>query len=176
MLALVDLKDEKVWMRALQQNDFEALYAVAADPLIWEQHPNPNRYQRTVFENFFKGAMESRGAYIILDRLTDLVIGCSRFYDHDPEKKTIMIGYTFFSRSVWGKGHNQSVKHLMMDYAFQFVDEIYFHVGENNTRSRIAMTRLGASLIGMETIAYYGEPDRVNCLFCIRKADYLQSR
>lgn len=176
MLALVDLKDEKVWMRELQQNDFEALYAVASDPLIWEQHPNPDRYQRTVFENYFKGAIESRGAYIILDRLTDLVIGCSRFYDHDPEKKTIMIGYTFFSRSVWGKGHNQSVKHLMMDYAFQFVDEIYFHVGENNTRSRIAMTRLGASLIGMETIAYYGEPDRVNCLFCIRKADYLQSR
>lgn len=176
MLRQIELEDEKVWLQPLQQDDFEALYAVAADALIWEQHPNPNRYQRSVFEVFFKGAMESAGAFIITDKQTNLVIGCSRFYDHDPERKTIMIGYTFFSRSVWGKGHNQAVKHLMMNYAFQFVDEIYFHVGENNTRSRIAMTRLGAELVGMETIAYYGEPDRTNCLFRIRKADYLQSR
>ena len=176
MLKLIELEDKNVWLRPLQPNDFEALYAVAADPLIWEQHPNPNRYQRAVFENFFKGAIESGGAYIILDKNTHVVIGCSRFYDHDPEKKTIMIGYTFFSRSVWGKGYNQSVKALMMEYAFQFVDEIYFHVGENNTRSRIAMTRLGAELLRMESIAYYGEPDRVNCVFIIRKADYLQSR
>lgn len=169
------LEDETVLLRPLQHSDFESLYAVAADPLIWEQHPNPNRYQRAVFENFFKGAMESGGAYIIIDKKDGAVIGCSRFYDHDPEKKTVMIGYTFFSRSVWGKGHNQAVKHLMMNYAFQFVDEILFHVGENNTRSRIAMTRLGAELLRMESIAYYGEPDRVNCLFSIRKADYLQS-
>lgn len=176
MLILSVLEDETVLMRPLQEDDFEALYAVASDPMIWEQHPNPNRYQRAVFENFFKGAMESGGAYMIIDKKTSVVIGCSRFYDHDPENKTVMIGYTFFSRSVWGRGHNQAVKHLMMNYAFQFVDEIFFHVGEYNTRSRIAMTRLGAALLRMESIAYYGEPDRVNCLFCIRKADYLQSR
>ena len=175
MIDRIELSHELVWMRPLQGIDLEALYRVASDPLVWEQHPNPNRYQRPVFENFFKGAMESDGAYLIFDQVTGEVVGCSRFYDYDPGKKSIMIGYTFFSRSVWGKGHNQAAKKLMMNYAFQFVDEIFFHVGENNARSRIAMTRLGAKLLRMETIAYYGEPDRANCLFSIRKQDYLQS-
>ncbi|MGB4770056.1 MAG: GNAT family N-acetyltransferase [Chitinophagaceae bacterium] len=176
MLIPIVLEDESVMLRPLQHSDFESLYVVASDPLIWEQHPNPNRYQRAVFENYFKGAMESGGAYLIIDKTSNLVIGCSRFYDHDPENKTVMIGYTFFSRSVWGKGHNQATKHLMMNYAFQFVDEILFHVGEYNTRSRIAMTRLGAELLRMETVAYYGEPERVNCVFRIRKNDFYKTQ
>lgn len=173
MLEPVELKNDLVWLRPLQVNDFESLYAVAADPLIWEQHPNPNRYQREVFQNFFAGAIESAGAYIIYDTSTGEVIGSSRFYDHVPELKEIKIGYTFFSRAVWGKGHNHASKHLMMEYAFRFVDQVIFHVGESNTRSRIAMTRLGATLTGMETVAYYGEPDRLNCVFRIRKENWV---
>lgn len=176
MLVPIILEDENVLMRPLQPSDFESLYAVASDPLIWAQHPNPDRYQRAVFSNYFKGAMESGGAYLIIDKKSDLVIGCSRFYDHEPEKRTIMIGYTFFSRTVWGQGHNHATKRLMMNYAFQFVDEILFHVGENNTRSRIAMTRLGAELLRMETVAYYGEPERVNCVFRIRKNDFYKTQ
>jgi N-acetyltransferase len=176
MLTPIVLEDESVMLRPLQHSDFEALYAVASDPLIWEQHPNPNRYQRAVFENYFKGAMESGGAYVIIDKTSNLMIGCSRFYDHDLDNRTVMIGYTFFSRTVWGKGHNQATKHLMMNYAFQFVDEILFHVGEHNTRSRIAMTRLGAELLRMETIAYYGEPERVNCVFSILKNDFYKTQ
>lgn len=175
MLDKVVLQDDLVYMRPLQSDDFEALYHVAADPLIWEQHPNPDRYKKEVFQNFFEGAMESGGAYLIMNQLNGAVVGCTRFYDHKPEDASVMIGYTFFSRTVWGKGYNQSVKKLMMDYAFRFVEDIFFHVGENNTRSRIAMTRLGAELVGMETIAYYGEPDRVNCLFRIRRSAYLHS-
>ena len=102
MIERIELSNELVWMRPLQGSDLEALYVVASDPLVWEQHPNPNRYQRPVFEVFFKGAIESDGAYLIFDQVSGEVVGCSRFYDHDPEKKTIMIGYKFFYSSVWG--------------------------------------------------------------------------
>lgn len=167
------LEDDHVELLPLRWEDLDALYAVASDPLIWEQHPNPNRYQRPVFENYFRGAMESGGAFLIRERSTGNVIGSSRFYDHVPEKSELKIGYTFFARSSWGKGHNQASKRLMMEYAFQFVDRIIFHVGENNTRSRIAMTRLGAVLEGFETVAYYGEPDRMNCVFVMTKGRYV---
>ncbi len=51
------LENEFVKIQPLQESDFERLYAVACDPLIWEQHPNKDRYKREVFENFFKGAI-----------------------------------------------------------------------------------------------------------------------
>ena len=50
------LEGDKIRLIPLSEDHFEALYAVAADPLLWEQHPNPNRYQRTDFEIYFKGA------------------------------------------------------------------------------------------------------------------------
>ena len=92
------LQNEFVKIQPLKESDFEALYAVASDPLIWEQHPNKDRYKREVFENFFKGAMESRGAFLVFDQQSNQVIGSCRFYEWHPEKRTVAIGYTFFGR------------------------------------------------------------------------------
>ena len=57
------LENSKVRLVPLQETDFEKLYKVASDPLVWEQHPNKNRYEREVFQNFFEGAMISKGAF-----------------------------------------------------------------------------------------------------------------
>jgi RimJ/RimL family protein N-acetyltransferase len=163
------LRNEQVLLTPLENDHFEALYSVASDPLVWEQHPNPDRYKMEVFQNYFKGAMESGGALLIKNARTGEIIGCSRYYDHVPEKKEIKIGYTFFGRSSWGKGYNRAAKDLMIRHAFSFVDTIIFHVGVNNLRSRKAMEKLGAELIGIEEIAYYGEPSRQNCVYIVKK-------
>ena len=166
----IQLKDQKVILEPLQEMDFEALYQVASDPLIWEQHPNPDRYQRHVFENYFKGAMESGGAMLIRDADDRLVIGCSRFYDYDSGGRSVLIGYTFFARSCWGRGYNPAAKRLMLDYAFQFADQVIFHVGANNIRSQKAMERLGAIKTGELEVAYFGEPSKMNFVYTIQSS------
>ena len=45
------LQNELIKLVPLHENDFEELYEVASDPLVWEQHPNKLRYQREVFQN-----------------------------------------------------------------------------------------------------------------------------
>lgn len=57
------LQNELIALFPLKEEDFEDLYFVASDPLVWEQHPNKLRYQREVFQNFFKGALLSQGAF-----------------------------------------------------------------------------------------------------------------
>ena len=161
-----NLVNDWVHLVPLRETDFEDLYQVAKDPLIWEQHPNPDRYKRDVFQNYFKGAIESKGAFLIKDT-NSVIIGCSRFYDYLPEKKEIKIGYTFFSRNCWGQPYNKSTKLLMLEYAFQFVDQVIFHVGAQNIRSQRAMEKLGAVKIGEEEVAYYGEPSRINVVYKI---------
>ncbi|MFM7672405.1 MAG: GNAT family N-acetyltransferase [Bacteroidota bacterium] len=165
------LRNELVQLNPLQEGDLDRLYAVASDPLIWEQHPNPTRYQRPAFETYFNGAMESGGAFLILDQLGD-VIGCTRFYDHVPAIKEIKIGYTFFARSCWGGPFNRCVKRLMLAYAFGYVDRVIFHVGKNNLRSRKAMEKIGAIQIAEESVAYFGEEPRSNVVYQILKVDF----
>jgi RimJ/RimL family protein N-acetyltransferase len=149
----------------LQRIHFEELYAVASDPLIWEQHPNPSRYQKEVFTSFFEGAIASGGAFIIRNTDSGKAVGSSRFYDYSRINDEIKIGYTFFSRDCWGKGINKEVKTLMLNYAFIYVEKVIFHVGAQNVRSQIAMEKLGAQKTGEETVAYYGEPDRLNYVY-----------
>jgi RimJ/RimL family protein N-acetyltransferase len=161
------LQDDKVILSPLKTAEFEELLAIASDPLIWAQHPNPNRWQREVFRTYFDGALASGGAFMIREKAHGNAIGSTRFYDHDAQASEIKIGYTFFSRSQWGSGANQRVKRLMLDYAFQHVKHVIFHVGIQNIRSRIAMQRLGAQLIGEEEVAYFGEPPKKNVIFRI---------
>lgn len=164
------LQNEFVKLIPLKESDFETLYRVASDPLIWEQHPNKNRWKRDVFENFFKGAIESKGAFIIYDAKTNEAIGSSRFYDWIPEKNEVSIGYTFFARSHWGGTYNPSAKQLMMKHAFQYVDNIIFHIGANNIRSQKAIERLGAIKIDEQEIAYYGEDSKLNYIYRIQNS------
>ena len=161
------LQDDRIILTPLKTAEFEELLDIASDPLIWAQHPNPNRWQRGVFRTYFDGALASGGAFMIRSKAHGNAIGSTRFYDHDAQASEIKIGYTFFSRGQWGTGSNQRVKRLMLDYAFQHVKHVIFHVGIQNIRSRIAMQRLGAELVGEEEVAYFGEPPKKNVVFRI---------
>lgn len=166
------LENEQLILYPLQENDFEDLYQVASDPKIWEQHPNKDRWKREVFQNFFNGAMQSKGAFKIIDKSTGKIIGCTRFYDYHEAESFILIGYTFYGTSSWGKGINPIVKKLMLDYIFQFVPKVQFHIGATNLRSQIAISRLGAEKIGEEEIAYFGEPSKLNFIYEITKENW----
>lgn len=166
------LSNQLIRIVPLKVADFEALYAVAADPLIWEQHPNKNRYQRPIFENFFEGALNSGGAFIIYDHETGKVVGSSRYYDLDEANSSILIGYTFIGRDYWGNGYNKALKQLMFDYAFKFVDRVILHIGASNFRSQKACEKLGSTKIGEMEVAYYGEPSKSNFVYQLNKDEW----
>lgn len=170
------LENERALLVSLEDADFEALYAVAADPELWAQHPNKDRWQKEVFKIFFQGAMESKGAFKIIDKLSQSVVGSTRFYDYKAADNSIFIGYTFYARSCWGKGINQVVKQMMLDYVFRFVSKVNFHIGADNKRSQVAIGRLGARKVAEEEVAYFGEPNRLNFVYEIRKEDWEQKR
>ncbi|MCL9806038.1 GNAT family N-acetyltransferase [Flavobacterium amniphilum] len=167
------LKNDIVKLIPLRESDFEELYQCASNPEVWEQHPNKDRYKRDVFENFFKGAMESKGAFKIVEVSNGKVVGSTRFYDYDEKSNVVLIGYTFYAKEYWGKGINPVVKKIMLDYAFQFVDNVHFHIGGNNVRSQIAIQRIGAKKISEKLIEYYGEPAKLNFIYEIKKEDWL---
>lgn len=141
------LKGQRITLAPLEPKDLDGSFEAASDPLVWEQHPNSDRYKRPVFEEFFRKAIESKGAFKVIDNQTGKIIGGTRFYEMDEKNNTIMIGYTFLNRSYWGGMINQEMKKLMLDYAFQSVNTVYFQIGETNLRSQKALEKIGGVLV-----------------------------
>ncbi len=142
------LKGEILELRPLRPEDYHDLYAVASDPLIWEQHPVKDRYKEEVFKGFFCEALESGGALIAIDSKDGRIIGSSRFHGYDKEKREIEIGWTFLARSHWGGIYNREMKQLMLRHAFKYVTSVIFLVGPKNLRSQRAMEKIGGVQIG----------------------------
>jgi len=142
------LRGELLELRPLAAGDLDALYAVAADPLVWEQHPASDRWRREVFEEFFREAMASGGALVAIDRREGRIVGSSRYWAHDPAKREVEIGWTFLARSHWGGRYNGEMKRLMLEHAFGFVDRVVFVIGPRNLRSRRAVEKIGAVYAG----------------------------
>ena len=171
----IHLKNDLIELVPLETSDFDRLFSVASDPLIWTQHPNPNRYQLADFKIFFDGAILSKGAFIILDSKSKEVIGSTRFYDFKAENKSVKIGYTFIGRKYWGNNTNNTIKSLMMTYVFETLETVIFEIGDCNIRSQKAICKIGAIKIGEQEIAYFGESIKTNFVYKIDKQDFLNN-
>ena len=163
------LKGELIELRPLIPEDWDELFAVACDPLIWEQHPESDRYKQDVFKVFFREALESGGAFVVIDKKTQQIIGSTRYYGYDPKKSEVEIGWTFLARKYWGGRYNREMKQLMLNHAFKFVENVLFLVGEKNIRSQKAMEKLGAIRSGIVTRAYGNHPPALNVKYVIRR-------
>jgi N-acetyltransferase len=155
------LKGELLELRPLRADDFPELHAVASDPLIWEQHPNSDRYQETVFREFFQGAIKSGGALVALDRKTGRIIGSSRYSGFAAGGSEVEVGWTFLARSHWGGGYNGEMKRLMLGHAFGVFRSVVLVIGPKNIRSQKAAEKIGAVRIenrigtdGLEKVVY----------------------
>lgn len=152
------LEGETLLLRPLRVEDFEMLHAAASDPLIWEVHPEPTRYQRAVFEIFFRKGIESKGALVVIAKSTGQIIGTSRYYDVNPAAREIAIGYTFITRAHWGGATNREMKRLMLEHIYQWFDTVWFHIGHQNWRSRRAIEKIGGQLAHIAPMDMNGTP------------------
>jgi len=168
------LTGELIELRPLAPEDWDDLFAVASDPLIWEQHPESDRYKENVFKVFFREALECGGAFAVIDAQTQHIIGSTRFYGYDPDKSEIEIGWTFLARKYWGGGYNAEMKRLLLNHAFKFVESVVFFVGETNFRSQKAMEKIGAIKIGLVERQYGNHPPAFNVKYITKKAQIAQ--
>ncbi len=139
-----ELSSDLVVLRPLREEHFKALYHLAKDPLVWEQHQDPDRYQVKAFEEYFKVGLATKMAFAIFDTATNTIIGSSRYRIVDQELGVCEIGWSFLGRPYWGGAYNSAFKTLMVNHALKYFKIIVFYVHPNNIRSQRAMEKLGA--------------------------------
>jgi RimJ/RimL family protein N-acetyltransferase len=138
------LKGELLTLRPLVEDDRYALFDVASDPAIWEQHPVRDRYREPEFRRFFRDALACGGTLVAIDAADGRVIGSSRFHAYSAERREVEIGWTFLARSHWGGAYNGEMKRLMCEHAFRYVDSVVLLIGQENRRSQRAAEKIGA--------------------------------
>ena len=142
------LRGDLVELRPLRPDDWDAVFAAGSDRLIWEQHPERDRYKPDIFRRYFDGGLASGGAFVVLDRRTGAVIGSTRYHGYDEAASVVEIGWTFLTRPYWGGAYNREMKRLLVAHALQFVTRVTFSVGVTNIRSQKAMEKIGGVRIG----------------------------
>jgi N-acetyltransferase len=168
------LVGKNLLLRPLARDDWEAMYAVASDPLLWELHPAWDRYKEPVFREYFAGAMASRGALAVVDRASNTIIGGSRYANFVAERNEIEIGWSFLARDYWGGAYNREMKMLMITQAFRYFDSIRFNIGATNVRSRRAVEKIGAVLDGEYTPeAINGVPPVLHVIYRLNRVQAL---
>jgi RimJ/RimL family protein N-acetyltransferase len=163
------LRGDLIELRPLRPEDWDDLFAVASDPLIWEQHPESDRYKEEIFKVFFREALECGGAFVIIDTTSQQIIGSTRFYGYDLEKSEIEIGWTFLARKYWGGRYNRELKQLMLAHAFKFVESVVLLVGENNIRSQKATEKIGGIRDGLVKKVNGNRSPGLNVRYVIKK-------
>lgn len=165
------LRGDLIDLRPARQEDWAALFAVAADPAIWSMHPARDRWREEVFRAFFDDAFADEGGLVAIDRASGAIVGFSRYSTMRCAADEVEIGWTFLARHLWGGAHNAAMKRLMLDHAFRHVDTVIFRVGETNLRSRRAIEKIGGRLTERTEMATIGgEPVR-HLVYAIRRDD-----
>ena len=165
------LKGELLTLRPLGAKDFEPLFQVASDPLVWEQHPRWDRYKEEVFRPFFQAGLNSGGALVAVEGNTQSIIGSSRFLSYSPSAQEVEIGFTFLGRDYWGGTYNGEMKRLMLRHAFQTVGSVVFLIGQDNVRSKRSVEKIGAKFDGERKDATGLDAH----IYRIRKGDFKSS-
>ena len=169
------LETERLVLRPLEEADREALYDVASDPMVWEQHPIHDRWRREVFDPFFDQGLSGGGGLAVIDRARDAMIGSTRFGRFDPgDGGSVEIGWTFLAPRYWGKGYNHEMKRAMLTHAFAHVERVEFRVGDTNYRSRNALEAIGAVRTPDYDIDRYQGRRVVHLVYAIDRTGFAQ--
>ena len=166
------LEGPTLTMRPLNSSDWEALYGVASDPLIWELHPLNDRWQEPVFRKFFDEAMDSGGALVAINRASGKIVGSSRYSTDFAAEGEVEIGWTFLARSHWGGNTNREMKHIMLAHAFGHYPKVIFRIGEHNLRSRRACEKIGGQLLRRSQILKIGDRNLTHVVYAIDRQGF----
>ena len=150
------LEDERVILRPLKLADVTVLSEyVQKEPEIW-QFSLVAIQKVEDLEGYIQAALLARQdqtayPFIVFDKLTQTYVGSTRFYDMQLVFETTQLGYTWYSKKVWGTGLNAHCKFLLLQFAFEKMNlkRVEFRADNENKRSIAAMQKIGCTVEGI---------------------------
>jgi N-acetyltransferase len=144
------LENERVLLRPLELTDLEHLLPFAINEQDTWKYSLVSAAGEVGMKNYIDFALQQRAlnkcyTFIIYDKLVGKYAGCTRFYEIEPQNKSMLLGYTWYGKAFRGTGLNKQCKYLMLEFAFENagMERVEFRADTNNALSIAAMKSIG---------------------------------
>lgn len=145
---MVTLTGDRIYLRALEPEDLELLYAIENDESVWEVSQTQTPYSRFLIkqylENCHKDIYEVKQLRLVIVTHQEEAIGFVDLFDFDPKNKKVGVGVLILDHER-GKKYGEEALRLLITYTFNnlYVHQMYANVLEDNTPSMHLFKKLG---------------------------------
>ncbi|MEZ9234574.1 GNAT family N-acetyltransferase [Shewanella sp. 10N.286.52.A9] len=149
------LTGDHVILEPLSIDHVAALSLASADGNLWElwftSVPHPDEMKAYVEKALQQEKQGESLAFVVRDKTSGEIIGCTRICHWDQPNRRLEIGYTWYAKRAQRTSANTESKLLLLDYAFNTLDvmAVEFRTHWHNQASRQAIMRLGAKQDGV---------------------------
>ncbi len=152
----ITLSTDKITLRLLTMEHLDDFYSAGAYPELWRWSlPDQCSSKAQAAEWLtYSEKMAEQGehiAFAIFDNQTGELVGSTRYCAISTDDKNLEIGFTFITPKYQRSHVNTHAKYCLLKHAFEQLGAIrvQFKAHEENTKSRNAIARLGATFEGI---------------------------
>lgn len=152
---MLTLKGESIYLRALEPNDLDFLYAVENNESIWEVSNTQTPYSRFLIKQYLKNAQQDiyEAKQLRLAICKDQhfpAIGLIDLFDFDPKNNRAGVGIMIQNQQDRNLGIGSEALELLIRYAFRKLNlhQLYANIDPENQPSLSLFTTFGFEKIG----------------------------
>ncbi|WP_026708601.1 GNAT family N-acetyltransferase [Flavobacterium frigidarium] len=152
---MITLKGDTIYLRALEPNDLEFIYAIENDESIWNVSNTQTPYSRFLVKQYLENAhqdiYEAKQLRLAICQDQDFpALGLIDLFEFDPRNNKAGIGIVVYEKSSRGKNIGSEALGLLIKYSFYHLNlhQLYANIDSNNVASIALFTKFGFECIG----------------------------
>ncbi|WP_369752437.1 GNAT family N-acetyltransferase [Flavobacterium sp. WC2409] len=152
---MITLKGENIYIRALEPNDLEFIYAIENDQRIWEVSNTQTPYSRFLVKQYLENAhqdiYEAKQLRLAICQDQDFpALGLIDLFDFDPKNNRAGVGIVIQGQENRKQNIGSEALELLIQYSFLHLNlhQLYANIGTENKSSIALFTKFGFQNIG----------------------------
>jgi diamine N-acetyltransferase len=154
---MITLKGDTIYLRALEPNDLEFVYAMENDQKIWEvsntQTPYSRFLVRQYLENAHQDIYEAKQLRLAICKDEDFpAIGLIDLFEFDPKNNRAGVGIVIQQDENKNQKIGSEALELLINYSFYNLNlhQLYANISTKNAASIGLFTKFGFEKIGIK--------------------------
>ena len=154
---MITLKGTNIYLRALEPEDLEFIYAIENNELVWEVSNTETPYSRFLIRQYLENAHQDiydakQLRLAICLNNSQEAIGLIDLFDFDPKNNRAGVGILINDAQNRNKGIGSEALALIIDYSFEQLQlhQLYANIGTDNEISIQLFTKFGFQKIGIK--------------------------
>ncbi len=154
---MLTLSGNNVFLRALEPEDLDFIFAIENDESIWEVSNTQTPYSRFLIKQYLENAQQDiyeakQLRLAIAQQGSAKTVGLIDLFDYDPRHHRAGIGIVIKDKASRDKGFGSEALELLIKYSFAHLGlhQLYCNIDPANVRSVALFTKFGFTLGGVK--------------------------